>query len=194
MNTNLENNFSKLLETLKDCLQPKDGEPDNRPDCEQLLQKINEFSINKCVLTEDKTIYKDFIVFLGELNNCFLKKFFVYKTNFKSFIQFESIKLKIKENITTNYHSDEDKKMLLTTLSTLLALTESSNICELFISKYEMDLCFEILKVLAFLNIFFVNIVNFVNSMFHMYISNYPRFKFIYQFIPYLEVQRFDGY
>ena len=80
LNTNLENNFSKLLETLKDCLQPKDGKPDNRPNCEQLLQKINEFSVDKSLLTKDNTLEEFKTVVKNQLN-CFLQKFFEYKIN-----------------------------------------------------------------------------------------------------------------
>ena len=81
MNTNLENNFSKLLETLKDCLQPKDENPDNRPDCCELLKKINEFSVDKSLLTEDNIIYEEFQTVLENQKRRFLKMFFNYKIN-----------------------------------------------------------------------------------------------------------------
>ena len=79
LNTNLENNRKKLLETLNDCLQPKDGNPDNRPDCCELLKKINEFSVDKSLLIEDNT-YAEFQTVL-EKQNVFLKIFFDYKIN-----------------------------------------------------------------------------------------------------------------
>ena len=80
LNTNLENNRKKLLETLNDCLQPKDGNPDKRPDCRQLLQKINEFSVDKRVLIVDNS-YEEFRTFLSKQNNIFLQIFFDHKIN-----------------------------------------------------------------------------------------------------------------
>ena len=71
LNTNLEKNRKKLLETLKDCLQPKDQKPDNRPDCSQLLQKINELTVNKSLLTEDNKTYEEFHKVLEKQNNGF---------------------------------------------------------------------------------------------------------------------------
>ena len=81
MKTNLEDNFSKLLETLKDCLQPKDGKPDNRPNCCELLQKINEFSVDKSILTEGNKTYEEFQTLLEKQTNGFLKRFFDNKIN-----------------------------------------------------------------------------------------------------------------
>ena len=68
------------METLKDCLQPKEENPDNRPNCEQLLQKINEFSVDKSLLTKDNTLEEFKTVVKNQLN-CFLKMFFEYKFN-----------------------------------------------------------------------------------------------------------------
>ena len=81
MNTNLEKNFSKLLETLRDCLQPKDKNFDNRPDCEEFLQKINEFSVDKSILTEGNNNYEEFQTVLENQTKGFLKRFFDYKIN-----------------------------------------------------------------------------------------------------------------
>ena len=79
MNTNLENNFSKLLETLKDCLQPKDQKPDNRPNCSQLLEKINEFSVDKSILTENTDIYEDFKTIIEKQNNSLNRSFDAFR-------------------------------------------------------------------------------------------------------------------
>src|ERR1700761_5618618 len=123
------------METLKGCLQPKDQKPENRPNCEQFLHKINEFSVDKSLLTEDKNNYEDFISFLGEQENSFLKKFFEFKTNdkmFKILFQIDSIKSKINNIIMIN-----DSKLLLSALLTLLQLTAgSSKNCEIFISNH----------------------------------------------------------
>ena len=73
--------MAKLLKTLKDCFQPKDQKPDNRPDCKQLLQKINEFSIEISLVIRDTSIYENFKIILEKENNHFLKKLLVYKTN-----------------------------------------------------------------------------------------------------------------
>ena len=81
LNTNLEKNFSKLLETLKDCLQPKDQKPDNRPNCCELLQKINEFSVHKSLLTEDTETFEEVQTNLEMQPNLYLKKFFDHKIN-----------------------------------------------------------------------------------------------------------------
>ena len=99
LNTNLENNFSKLLETLKDCLQPKDQKPDNRPDCQQLLQKISEFSVDKNLLTESKSNYEEFQKVLEKQKNGFLKKNFNNKIN-----EQDQIQLKQESNV----HQDRD--------------------------------------------------------------------------------------
>ena len=61
LETNLENNRKKLLKTLKNCLQLTYG---NRPDCSQLLEKINEFSVDKSLLTEDNKTYEEFGVYI----------------------------------------------------------------------------------------------------------------------------------
>ena len=81
LNTNLENNFSKLLETLKDCLQPNEQNPDNRPDCCQLLVRINEFSVDKTILTEDKHTLEEFQTVLAKQKSIFLKNIFDFKIN-----------------------------------------------------------------------------------------------------------------
>ena len=83
MNTILENNFKKLLETLKDCLQPKDKNPENRPDCSQLLDRINQLTVDKTVLMEDKNGLESFESVLAEQELSFLKMFFNYKLNQK---------------------------------------------------------------------------------------------------------------
>ena len=75
LNTNLENNFRQLLEILKECL---DSEPENRPNCYELLQRINELIFDKTVLTEDKNII-DFKTVLEKQEPKFLLKFFNYK-------------------------------------------------------------------------------------------------------------------
>ena len=81
MNTFLENNFKKLFEVLNDCLLPKDGDPDNRPDGRELLHRINEFCIQGKVLINDKNNYKEFQTVLDDDKLSFLKEFFNYKIN-----------------------------------------------------------------------------------------------------------------
>ena len=79
-NTNLENNRKKLLETLKDCLQKT---ADNRPNCSQLLEKFNEFSVDKSLLMKDNKTYEEFQTALDIQENSFLKRFFDHKINEK---------------------------------------------------------------------------------------------------------------
>ena len=76
--TELQKYFTKLLETLKDCLQPKDKNPDNRPDCSQLLERINELTIDKTILTENNNIL-EFKRVLEKQEQQFLLRFFNYK-------------------------------------------------------------------------------------------------------------------
>ena len=75
--TELEKYFTKLLETLKDYLQPKDKNLDNRPDCSQLLERINELTIDKTILMEDNNIL-EFKRVLEKQEQQFLR-FFNYK-------------------------------------------------------------------------------------------------------------------
>ena len=75
LNTNLENNFRKLLEIFKHCL---DLEPEIRPNCCSLLQRINELTFDKTVLTEDKNI-SEFKTLLEKHEPKFLLRFFNYK-------------------------------------------------------------------------------------------------------------------
>ena len=89
--TVLENNFYKLLEALKDSLKPKDENLNNRPDCEELLKRINEFSLKNCfVSNQENIIISEFIKFIQNADNfgknqimknsfCFLKKLYEYK-------------------------------------------------------------------------------------------------------------------
>ena len=65
MDTKVQTNFKNLLNTLKECLQPKDENPENRPTCRDLLYKIFKFTLDKNILVEDKNI----IEFLHLLDN-----------------------------------------------------------------------------------------------------------------------------
>ena len=56
---------------------------DNRPDCSQLLEKINEFFVDKTLLMEDNKTHEEFQTALDIQPNGFLKKFFDYKINQK---------------------------------------------------------------------------------------------------------------
>ena len=59
---------------------------DNRPNCCELLQKINEFSVDKSLLTEDNILEKFKIVVKNQLN-CFLQKFLNIKSIIKIMIE-----------------------------------------------------------------------------------------------------------
>ena len=78
MNTNLENNFRKLLEILKHCL---DSEPEKRPNCCELLQRIKELTFDEIVVTEDNKTLEEFQKVLDEQNPRFLKLFFNFILN-----------------------------------------------------------------------------------------------------------------
>ena len=62
LNTNLEKKFSKLLETLKNCLQPKDQNPNNRPNCDELLANIEEITPKIDYQEISKTDDQDIII------------------------------------------------------------------------------------------------------------------------------------
>ena len=81
------------METLKDCLQPKDKNPDNRPDCSQLLERINELSVDKTIFIEDKKTLEDFQTFLAEQETNFLNTFFNFKLNQSFLLGFFSTSL-----------------------------------------------------------------------------------------------------
>ena len=96
---------------MKDCLQPKEENADNRPNCCELLQKINEFSVDKSLLTKDN-ILEEFQTVLDKQKNGFLKTFFNFKINWKKSFKGES---KIKRHfpsyfgqplwfVTSDYH------------------------------------------------------------------------------------------
>ena len=78
LKTNLEINFKKLLEILKDCL---DSEPENRPNCCSLLQRINELTFDKTVLTKDNKTLEEFQKVLDHEEPKFLKIFFNFILN-----------------------------------------------------------------------------------------------------------------
>ena len=105
------------METIKDCLQPKDQNPDNRSNRWE-LQKINEFSVDKSLLTEDNKTYEDFQTILEKQKNGFLKKFFDYKINehdqtqqnqLSDLNQLDSVEYKIFESDIGNTASQDGK-------------------------------------------------------------------------------------
>ena len=166
MNTNLEKNFSKLLETLKDCLQPKDQKPDNRPDCRQLLKKIKQFSFDKSFLkdvSENKNIYEGFKLFLEKQDNIFIKRFFYHKIDEKIPVQqtsesndnlkslLDPVALdSVVEEITRNTNSGDKLQLMLTLVDLLKIIIESREICRLYLFKNGIDVLINILKVCLF--------------------------------------------
>ena len=60
---------------------------DNRPNCSQLLEKINEFSVDKSLLTEDNKTYEEFQTVLKNKRMVFLKDFWIIKLMRKSYLQ-----------------------------------------------------------------------------------------------------------
>ena len=78
LKTNLKINFRKLLEILKDCLN---FEPKERPNCCSLLQRINELTFDKTVLTEDNKTLEEFQKVLDHQEPKFLKIFFNFISN-----------------------------------------------------------------------------------------------------------------
>ena len=76
LSTKIETHFTKLLETLKNCLQPN---PYDRPNCEQLLKMITEFDIEENILQENKTVQHDYLELIRKQQIEFLYQFFTYK-------------------------------------------------------------------------------------------------------------------
>ena len=68
--------MGNILETLKVCLEPKDGNPKNRPNCQQILKDINEFSVDKNNLKQNIDNLEEFRIVLDKQGNNFLKNFF----------------------------------------------------------------------------------------------------------------------
>ena len=147
MNTNLENNFSKLLETLKDCLQPKDQKPDNRPDCQQLLQKINEFSVDKNIMTKNRETYGKFLSILGIQSNGFLRMFFDYKINEQDQIQ-HNIEYESHEIDVRNTYSEGGSQMPVQQSDAITKVNgKTDDIRKLYEFEKNINLFFQILKV-----------------------------------------------
>ena len=76
LNTNLENNFRKLLEMLSICLYSSDY--NLRPNCSQMIDTINDLSLDFNTISCDNN-FEEFKQLLVQTNNEFLKTFFETK-------------------------------------------------------------------------------------------------------------------
>ena len=78
LGSDIETNFRKLLDLLSICLHSEDYH--SRPDSNQILEKINEFSLQKSFILNQEN-FSDFNLILEEPDNNLLKIFFNYKIN-----------------------------------------------------------------------------------------------------------------
>ena len=135
--------------------------PDNRPDCQQLLHKINEFSIEISLVIKDTSIYEEIKIVLEKENNYFLKNLLFYKTNEKYLLQhnyewdesvfyYLSTVESLKSVLFANSYMtiSDDTESIWYTLSKLLTLFEESpKTCSMFLGNDGMDLCQHLLIV-----------------------------------------------
>ena len=122
---------------------------DNRPNCCELLQKINEFSVDKSLLTEDNKTYEEFKTFLVKQQNDFLKLFYYHLHNDEYQLkQNQEIKRSFVEiiELLVYQHTYEDTMRL--NLNELWQNTEvSTEACEIFLSYNGLDSSIKYLKV-----------------------------------------------
>ena len=74
-----------LVETLKMCLQPKEGNPNNRPSSDELLKSIDKINVDANFMEEDKKTYEEFEDTLEnhKFIKMFLKTKYARKRNFQ---------------------------------------------------------------------------------------------------------------
>ena len=77
LNTELKKNFENLIKLLELCLFSEDF--NQRPDCEILLDRMSEWSVDKECVLNDKNI-ENFRSNLQKPENEFLRLFFENKT------------------------------------------------------------------------------------------------------------------